>query len=88
VRSTAAAALAFDVTGLKEEVAPEIVLPAIPEGGNVSKVSDQKLKELPALAKVEAPIEGEAIPAVEVEAAPALVATEVEATLAPVVGFS
>jgi hypothetical protein len=27
---------------LKEEVAPEIVPLAIPEGGNVSKVSDQK----------------------------------------------
>jgi hypothetical protein len=73
---------------LKEEVAPEIVPLAIPEGGNVSKVSDQKLKELSTPIEVEAPIEGEAAPAVEVEAVPTPVAVEVEATLAPVVGFS
>jgi hypothetical protein len=73
---------------LKEEVAPEIVSLAILEGGNVSKVSDQKLKELPAPAEVEAPIEDEVVPAVEVEGAPAPVAAEAEATLALVVGVS
>jgi hypothetical protein len=73
---------------LKEEVALEIVSLAILEEGNVSKVSDQKLKELPAPAKVEAPIEGEVVPAVEVEGAPTPVAAQAEATLPLVVGVS